>query len=123
MTWLNRILLALFITAAIAFLPSYEHLGAEDLARVRAERDALVEGNEDLRAEIRLLEAEVDALHRNPEDPSSSGRVDRELARIAREDLNMILPGELVFEVHRPADADPTSKPSPKPFHAGSTEH
>ncbi|PRP95492.1 Cell division protein FtsB [Enhygromyxa salina] len=102
MTWLNRILLALFITAAIAFLPSYEHLGAEDLARVRAERDALQDGNAELRDEIRLLEAEVDALHRDPSDARSHERVDTELARIAREDLNMIKPGELVFELHRP---------------------
>lgn len=103
MTWLNRILLALFITAALAFLPSYEHLGAEDLSRVRAERDELTGGNAALREEIRLLEAEVDALHRDPDDPHSHERVDRELARIAREDLNMIMPGELVFELRRPS--------------------
>ncbi|MCA9686266.1 MAG: septum formation initiator family protein [Myxococcales bacterium] len=102
MTWLNRILLALFITAAIAFLPSYEHMGSEDLDRVRAERDALREGNEALAREIDLLQAEVEALHVDPDDPGSKDRVDRELARIAREDLNMIMPGELVFEVHRP---------------------
>jgi cell division protein FtsB len=106
MTWLNRILLALFITAALAFVPSYEHFGAEDLARVRAERDALEQGNEELRAEIRLLEAEVDALRRDPDDPRSHERVDRELARIAREDLNMIKPGELVFELRRPDSLD-----------------
>jgi cell division protein FtsB len=114
MTWLNRILLALFITAALAFLPSYEHLGSEDLARVRAERDVLTQGNEQLRDEIRLLQAEVDALRRNADDPHSNERVDRELARIAREDLNMIKPGELVFELHRPAPLDgiePGDKP------------
>lgn len=106
MTWLNRILLALFITAALAFLPSYEHLGAEDLARVRAERDALEHGNEQLGEQIRLLEAEVDALRRDPDDPHSHERVNRELARIAREDLNMIKPGELVFELTRPASPE-----------------
>jgi cell division protein FtsB len=90
MTWLNRILLALFITAALAFLPNYEHLGAEDLSRVRAERDDLGDSNTALREQIRLLEAEVDALQ-------------RDLARIAREDLNMIMPGELVFELRRPS--------------------
>ena len=114
MTWLNRILLALFITAALAFLPSYEHLGAEDLARVRAERDALEVSNAELRDEIRLLEAEVDALHHDPEDPRSNARVERELARIAREDLNMIRPGEFVFELHRPAP-DPTSSEPAQP--------
>lgn len=108
MTWLNRILLALFITAALAFLPSYEHFGAEDLARVRAERDALEASNAKLREEIRLLEAEVESLHLDPEDPRSSARVERELARIAREDLNMIKPDEFVFELHRPAPAPPS---------------
>jgi cell division protein FtsB len=110
MTWLNRILLALFITAALAFLPSYEHLGAEDLARVRAERSSLADNNAALRDEIELLEAEVDALQRDPEDPHSHERVDRELARIAREDLNMIMPGELVFELRRPSAPLPTAE-------------
>ncbi len=111
MTWLNRILLALLITAALALLPSYEQLGSEDLTRVRAERDALVESNRSLQEQIRLLEAEVDSLHRDPDDPRSGERVDRELARIAREDLNMIKPGELVFEVRRPHEpASETSR-------------
>lgn len=106
MTWLNRILLALFITAALAFVPSYDQLGSEDLTRVRSERDALLERNADLREDIRLLEAEVDALHQDPDDPRSPERVDRELARIAREDLNLIAPDEFVFEIHRPRDED-----------------
>lgn len=104
MTWLNRILLALLITGGLAFLPNYEQLGSEDLARVRAERDALAEGNRALRDEIRLIEAEVDSLQPNPDDPRSADRIDHELARIAREDLNMIEPGELVFEVRRPQE-------------------
>lgn len=103
MTWLNRILLALLVTGALAFLPSYEQLmaGSEDLARVRAERDSLADSNQQLREEIRLIEAEVAALQ--PRD-DQAGELDRELARIAREDLNMIAPGEVVFEVQRPAD-------------------
>jgi cell division protein FtsB len=104
MTWLNRILLALLITGALAFLPDYQQLGSEDLARVRAERDALADANRVLRDEIRLIEAEVAALQPNPDDPRSGERIDRELARIAREDLNMIEPGELVFEVRRPQE-------------------
>lgn len=104
MTWLNRILLALLVTGALAFLPSYEQLmaGSEDLARVRAERDSLADSNQQLREEIRLIEAEVAALQPRGED--HAGELDRELARIAREDLNMIAPGEVVFEVQRPAD-------------------
>ncbi len=104
MTWLNRILLALLITGALAFLPNYEQLGSEDLSRVRAERDALDESNRVLRDEIRLIEAEVDALQPNVDEPGSTDRIDHELARIAREDLNMIEPGELVFEVRRPQE-------------------
>lgn len=103
MTWLNRILLALLITGAIAFLPNYEQLGSEDLARVRAERDALALSNQALRDEIRLIEAEVAALQPRGEG-EGEGALDRELGRIAREDLNMIEPGEVVFEVHRPKE-------------------
>ena len=104
MTWLNRILLALLITGALAFLPSYDQLGSEDLSRVRAERDSLAESNTALREAIRLIEAEVAALQPRADEPGSSERIDRELARIAREDLNMIEPGELVFEVRRPQE-------------------
>lgn len=94
MHWLNRILLAVLLACAVAYLPRhiYEGAAADDLARVQGERDGLVDANTELRGEIDLLRAEVEALKRDP----------REVERIAREDLNLVRPGEAVFEVVRP---------------------
>jgi cell division protein FtsB len=106
MHWVNRILLAGLVAALVAFGPKQIELAAEsdDLARVTAERDDLESGNDALHEEIRLLEAEVRALQSD----------DAEVARIAREDLNLVLPGEVVFEVeHVPAVA-PSRPPASK---------
>ncbi len=92
--WVNRILLALLVAGGITLWPDRFDLasaGAEDLARVRGERDGLIEANAKLREDIRLLRAEIDALKSSPS----------EVARIAREDLNLVRPGEVVFEVQR----------------------
>lgn len=86
-----RILLVLALVGAAAYGPAQLEAAAgnDDLARVRSERQTLVEANAALREQIRLLEAEVTALHGDP----------NELARIAREDLHLVLPGEVVFEI------------------------
>jgi cell division protein FtsB len=93
MHWVNRILLAALVAAIVAFGPKQLELAAQsdDLARVTAERGELTTSNETLEEEIRLLQAEVEALKADP----------AEVARIAREDLNLVLPGEVVFEVQR----------------------
>lgn len=107
MHWVNRILLAGLVAALLAFGPEQLELAAEsdDLARVTAERDGLVGGNTALREDIRLLEAEVDALKADP----------AEVARIAREDLNLVMPGEVVFEVEHIAGAKtPQSAAAPE---------
>jgi cell division protein FtsB len=94
MHWLNRILLALLAAGIIAYWPERLELtaGSEDLERVVRERDELEAGNEALREQIRLMQAEIHALKTDP----------REVARIAREDLNLVRAGEVVFEVERP---------------------
>ena len=93
MHWVNRILIAALVAAIVAFGPKQLELAAssDDLSRVNAEREELTVANETLEEEIRLLQAEVDALKADP----------AEVARIAREDLNLVLPGEVVFEVQR----------------------
>ena len=98
MHWVNRILLALLAAGIIAYWPERLDLAAssEDLERVVRERDELVEGNEVLREEIRLMQAEIHALKTDP----------REVARIAREDLNLVRAGEVVFEVERSGAAE-----------------
>ena len=100
MAWVNRILVAALLAGTIAYLPRGIEYGAasNDLSRVRSEREALQSANARLREEIRLLQAEVDALKRDP----------REVERIAREDLNLVRPDEVVFELHtRSAEGQP----------------
>ena len=70
----------------------------EDLGRVTAERDELASKVEALRVELAAIEAEVRALHR-PAAASDTGA--SELARIARDDLKLVKPGEVVFEIER----------------------
>lgn len=91
MHWLNRILLALLVAGVVAIAPRQFETAShnDDLVRVSKEKAALRETNAALAADIDLLRSEITAL-----------KVDRaEVARIAREDLNLVLPGEVVFEV------------------------
>lgn len=99
MVWVNRLLLVLLLVFAVAYLPQRINTSAsaDDLARVEGEHAALQQRNERLRGEIAALQAEVAALKRDP----------AEVARIAREDLNLIRPGEVVFEVQRPQSKAP----------------
>lgn len=99
MHWLNRILLASLIAAGVAWGPEQFELaaGSSDLERVRAERDQLRKANDDLREDIELLRSEIQALQTDA----------AEVARIAREDLNLVRPGEVVFEVEHVPAAQP----------------
>jgi len=91
MHWLNRILLAVLVAGVVAVAPRQFEVASEndDLARVAEEKAGLIETNAALTADIELLRAEISALK---EDRA-------EVARIAREDLNLVMPGEVVFEV------------------------
>ena len=91
MHWLNRILLAVLVAGVIAVAPRQFKAASDndDLTRVVDEKAALIDTNAALQADIELLRAEVSAL-----------KGDRaEVARIAREDLNLVMPGGVVFEV------------------------
>lgn len=103
MHWLNRILLAALIAAAVAFGPEQFELaaGTSDLERVLEEREQLRTDNETLREEIDLLRSEIEALETDAS----------EVARIAREDLNLVRPGEVVFEVDR---GEPAQEQTPR---------
>lgn len=95
MHWLNRILIAVFLVTLVAYGPEQFETSStsRDLERVRKERETLRAANEGLREELRQLRAEVEGLRDDPV----------EIARIAREDLNLVAPGEVVFEVEREA--------------------
>jgi len=81
------------VAAAIAYWPERLELAtsSEDLERISREREELRAANDVLHEEIRLIRAEIYALKHDP----------REVARIAREDLNLVRAGEVVFEVQR----------------------
>lgn len=91
MHWLNRILLALLVAGVVAIAPRQFEAASDndDLTRVSEEKAGLVQTNQVLVGEIELLRAEISALKGDK----------AEVARIAREDLNLVLPGEVVFEV------------------------
>lgn len=97
MHWGSRILLAGTVAAMVAWGPHTLERAAsgDELERVEAERATLVEANRALSIEIDALEAEVRALSEDPQ----------EAARIARGELNLVAPGEMVFEVERPRAA------------------
>jgi cell division protein FtsB len=103
MVWVNRLLLAALLVFAVAYLPQRigTGAGADDLTRVAREHSELQQRNERLRGEIAALQAEVAALKRDP----------AEVARIAREDLNLVRPGEVVFEVQRSQPKGHASSP------------
>ncbi len=103
MHWMNRLLLAGLVAALVAWGPSQleRAAGTDELDRVLGEKLQLEAGNDALRSEIRALSAEVRALKTDP----------GEVARIAREDLNLVVPGEIVFEVERVKPTVP--KPTP----------
>ena len=107
MTWLNRLLLAGLLVRLLAYAPTeLEAIRAPgDLERVTSERDQLRVGNVRLREELRLLEAEVGALHADTSEPGDGDVMRREIERIAREDLNMVRPGEIVFEFVTPGES------------------
>lgn len=91
MHWLNRILLALLVAGVVAIAPRQFEAASDndDLTRVSQEKAGLLEANAVLSGDIDLLRAEISALKGDK----------AEVARIAREDLNLVLPGEVVFEV------------------------
>jgi cell division protein FtsB len=103
MHWMNRVLLAGVVAGLVAWGPSQleRAAGTGELDRVERERTELETGNTELRADIRALSAEVRALKTDPS----------EVARIAREDLNLVGPGEVVFEVERVKPKAPKATP------------
>jgi cell division protein FtsB len=102
MRWAFRIAAATAVVAVLVWFPGTfgSFAFSEDLSRVEAEAEALAQGNEALAAQIVELESEIRALHDAGEPGLGNTLALREVERIAREDLNLIRPGEVVFEVH-----------------------
>lgn len=92
-----------YVSALGAVLTALPHLleaGSwvdPDLARIARDRLELLEGNERLRVEIAGLDREVRALRAALE--GERVEADPALERVAREDLNLAYPDEVVFEL------------------------
>jgi cell division protein FtsB len=102
MRWAIRIAAAAAVVAVLVWFPGTfgSFAFSEDLSRVEAEAKALEKGNEALEVQIVELESEIRALHDAGDAGFANTLALREVERIAREDLNLIRPGEVVFEVH-----------------------
>lgn len=96
-TWLTRLALAAVVAGALAYIP-YRVYGSEGYVKYRrldAQLDELRAGNAELAAENDRLRAEVAALRSDPEA----------VRRVARDELGMVAPGEIVIQIDRGAAA------------------
>lgn len=88
--WSIRLVLAVVVAAAIAWVPAGDDARA---ARLRRQLDELRDEAAELRARNARLAAEVEALRT---DPSA-------IEAHARDELGMVYPGEIVLRLERPA--------------------
>jgi cell division protein FtsB len=91
--WLFRIAGAALLAALLAYLPHrlYQSDGyvlmmrmEEQLAEMDRRREALVHENQNLKHDVRRLRSDPDAID-----------------RVARDDLGLVQPGEIVIQVER----------------------
>ena len=90
--WLRRLLLASVLATALGWLPwqVYGHTGLARLVNLRSELGALRRDNDAVRAANARLRAEI-LLY----DEDDAGAIER----VARDELGLVKPGELVFKV------------------------
>lgn len=89
--WPRRLFLAALLSLSIAYLPYrlYMQSGLQRFLSLQGELSALQRQNQQLRQENRRLYGELERLR------SDDGAVER----VAREELGLVRPGELVFRV------------------------
>jgi cell division protein FtsB len=99
LVWLRRTGIAVAVAVALGYVP-YHLYGSTGLARylkLRAERDALHEANLRTRlANLRLMR-ELDGLV----DPQTAQPSSAAIERAARDELGLVRPGEIVFQLER----------------------
>jgi cell division protein FtsB len=103
--WLRRLAIAAVVALALSYVP-YSLYGSSGLARylkLQRERDQLHEGNRKLADANLKLRAELGALSDgNPAGAPPRAEGQPSLAaveRVARDELGLIRPGEVVFEL------------------------
>ena len=107
LVWLRRLLLATGVALALGWLPwqMYGRSGVSHLVKLRAELGQLRAGNQALRDDNTHLRAEIQLY-----DEDALVAVER----VAREELGLVKPGELVFKiVEEPAPTAAAATVSP----------
>ena len=102
--WVRRLGIAALVAVALGWVPYhlYGSSGLARLMRLRAERDALHEGNLKVHAENQRLRDELEALS------DDNGELSRAaVERAARDELGLVKPGEVVYQVNEAAPAEP----------------
>ena len=98
--WVRRLGIAALLAVALGYVP-YHLYGSSGLARyvrLKAERDALHEGNLKLHEQNQRLRGELEALS------DEEGNLSRAaVERAARDELGLVKPGEVVYQVNQPA--------------------
>jgi cell division protein FtsB len=105
--WVRRLGIAALLAVALGWVP-YHLYGSSGLARymrLKSERDALHESNLKLHEQNQRLRGELEALS------DDNGELSRTaVERAARDELGLVRPGEVVYQVSEPA----TPPPSPE---------
>jgi cell division protein FtsB len=97
--WVRRLGIAALLAVALGWVP-YHLYGSSGLARyvrLKSERDALHEANLKMHEQNQRLRAELDAL--SDEDGNLSRAA---VERAARDELGLVKPGEVVYQVSEP---------------------
>ena len=100
--WVRRLGIAALLAVALGWVP-YHLYGSSGLARyvrLKHERDALHEANLKVYEQNQRLRAELDALS---DDDGNLSRAAVE--RAARDELGLVKPGEVVYQVGEPGGA------------------
>jgi cell division protein FtsB len=100
--WVRRLSIAALLAVALGWVP-YHLYGSSGLARymrLKHERDTLHEANLKMHEQNQRLRAELEALS---DDDGNLSRAAVE--RAARDELGLVKPGEVVYQVGEPGGA------------------
>jgi cell division protein FtsB len=100
--WVRRLSIAALVAVALGWVP-YHLYGSSGLARymrLKHERDGLHEANLKMHEQNQRLRAELEALS------DDDGQLSRTaVERAARDELGLVKPGEVVYQVGEPGGA------------------
>jgi cell division protein FtsB len=109
--WVRRLGMAALLAVALGYLP-YHLYGSSGLARyvrLKRERDALHDANLKQYEQNQRLRSELEALSDDSSDgdPRSGtrGLSHAAVERAARDELGLVKPGEVVYQVNEPPTA------------------